>query len=176
VGVVGVDVSTEFVRLGSAGGGAFVRGDARRLPFAAGAFDVVLSLCQGGFGLLQGDDGAALAAMANALCPGGVLALTAFSSYFAVRYLEESDAFDASTGVNHERTTVRNEVGEERDCDLWTTCFTPRELSLLAERSGLVVRAIWSVAPGAYARRTPDLEHPELFLVAERAGATMPRR
>ena len=40
-----------------------------------------------------------------------------------------------ATGVNHERTAVRNEAGERRRAfDLWTTCFTPRELRLLAGR------------------------------------------
>ena len=52
--------------------------------------------------------------------------------------------------------------------DLWTTCFTPRELRLLGERSGLVVDAIWSVTPGAYARKRPVVEQPEFLLLAHR--------
>jgi hypothetical protein len=39
---------------------------------------------------------------------------------------------------------------------------------LLAERSGLRTRAVWSVAPGAYAPTPPTVETPELLLVAER--------
>ena len=50
--------------------------------------------------------------------------------------------FDAATGVNHERTTLRSEGGEDAEHDLWTTCFTPRELTLLAEEAGLVVRDV----------------------------------
>ena len=170
VDVVGVDLSTEFVALAKSSapaGAAFVRGDARHLPVAP-AFDAVISLCQGGFGLLGDDDGVALREMARALAPHGVLAFTAFSSYFAVRYLEEGDAFDAETGVNHERTSVRNEEGESQEFDLWTSCFTPRELRLLCASAGLDVVEIWSVAPGDYARRPPDVNHPEWFVVARK--------
>jgi SAM-dependent methyltransferase len=165
--VVGLDISERFVRLAHGlDGGAFVRGDALRLPFADDAFDVALSLCQGGFGLVRGDDPDVLVEMARVVRPGGIVSVSAFSAYFAVRYLEDSDTFDASTGVNHEVATVKSEAGEDRDFDLWTTCFTPRELRLTAERAGLHVRELWSVTPGAYAADPPDLDHPEFLLVA----------
>jgi SAM-dependent methyltransferase len=167
VPVVGLDISERFVRLATeAGAGAFVRGDALRLPFASGAFDVALSLCQGGFGLVRGDDADVLVEMARVVRPGGLVCVSAFSAYFAVRYLEDSDTFDAATGVNHEVATVKSEAGEDRDFDLWTTCFTPRELRLMAARAGLRVRDLWSVTPGAYAPDPPDLDHPEFLLVA----------
>jgi SAM-dependent methyltransferase len=163
--VVGVDISFEFLRLVS--GGPVVRADARHLPVAPGSFDVALSLCQGGFGLIGGDgDAAVLEEMALAVAPGGLVAVSAFSAYFAVRYLEDSDNFDAATGVNHERTAVRSETGSEREFDLWTTCFTPRELRLMASSAGLAVKHLWSVGPGDYAIRPPDLDHPEWLLVA----------
>ena len=65
---------------------------------------------------------------------------------------------------------MRNESGEEAGFDLWTSCFTPRELRLLAERTGLTPVELWSVAPGAYASDPPDLEHPELLLIALKNG------
>jgi hypothetical protein len=71
--------------------------------------------------------------------------------------------------VNHEVATVKSEAGDERDFDLWTTCFTPRELRLMAERAGLRVRDVWAATPGSYAVRPPDIDHPEFLLVAERA-------
>jgi SAM-dependent methyltransferase len=166
VEVVGVDISDVF--LGLMGGSARpVLGDARCLPVRAASFDAAISLCQGGFGLLGGnDDGLVLAEMARAVRPGGRVAVSAFSAYFAVRYLEDGDDFDAATGVNRERAEVRNEAGEARQFDLWTTCFTPRELMLLAARSGLSVEGVWSVGPGDYCRRPPDLDHPEWLLLA----------
>ena len=112
-------------------------------------------------------DEAVLGGMARALRPGGRLAVSAFSAYFQVRHLEDSE-FDAATGVNHEHTEIRDESGQRRATELWTTCFTPRELRLLAGRVGLVVDAVWSVTPGAYARQAPDLRSPEFLLVATR--------
>jgi hypothetical protein len=94
--------------------------------------------------------------------------MSAFSAYFQLRWLEESDTFDARRGVNHERTSIRNEAGEEREVDLWTSCFTPRELRLLAARAGLEVLDVWSVTPGAYRPSPPDIDQPELLLVARR--------
>jgi SAM-dependent methyltransferase len=171
VEVVGVDLSEEFVRLGASSGShaRFIRADARRLPCTSG-FDAVLSLCQGAFGLVGDDDGLVLAEMARTVRAGGTVAFSAFSAYFAVRFLEEGDRFDAGSGINHERTTVRNDAGDAREFDLWTSCFTPRELRLLCEGAGLAVEHLWSVTPGAYARNAPDLEHPEFFVLARKPG------
>jgi len=181
--VVGVDISERFVALAreaTPAGAAvtFQRADARVLAFDA-EFDAVISLCQGAFGLSAGGPGgsesllldpdrAVLEGMARALRPGGRLALSAFSAYFQVRFLGEADSFDAERGVNHEHTAIRDEEGREVPADLWTTCFTPRELRLMAEAAGLVPEQVWSVAPGDYARRSPDIDHPEFLLVARR--------
>lgn len=153
--------------LRAAGEGAWVRADARRLPLFPQSFDVAMSLCQGGFGLLGGhDDAGVLSQMAEAVRPGGRLVASAFSSYFAVRHIEPGESFDAGSGVNHERAEVRNPAGEPESFDLWTTCFTPRELRLMASAAGLTVESIWSVNPGDYQRRPPDLDHAEFLLVA----------
>jgi len=172
--VVGVDVAERFLRLAAEEappGAWFVRGDGRQLPVRP-AFDAAISLCQGGFGLPRRpdrpDDADVLAEMAAAVRPGGLVALSAFSSYFQLRHLEDSDDFDAGAGVNRERTSVRNEAGHEAEFDLWTACYTPRELRLLAAASGLDVVGLWSVTPGRYERRPPDLDHPELLMVAAR--------
>lgn len=176
VEVVGVDISERFVALARAGApsnATFVRADARALVFD-GEFDAAISLCQGAFGLTGGPgapldgDGAVLEGMARALRPGGVLAISAFSAYFMLRFLEDRDTFDAAAGVNHERTIVKDEAGTDAEVDLWTTCFTPRELRLLAASAGLEVRTIWSVEPGAYRRQGPSIDTPELLLVASR--------
>ena len=178
--VVGVDISERFVALAreNAPAGAtvtFERADARALAFDS-QFDAVISLCQGAFGLSGGDgvapldpDRTVLDGMARALRPGGRLALSAFSAYFQLRFLGEADSFDAERGVNHERTAVRNEDGAEVPADLWTTCFTPRELRLLAEAAGLRPDHVWSVTPGDYAARPPDIELHEFLLVATKS-------
>jgi SAM-dependent methyltransferase len=182
--VHGVDISQRFVDAASVGapsGVTFERVDARRMDFVD-EFDVAISLCQGAFGLVGAGpgtdtatnvidpDGEVLAGMARAVRPGGRVAVSAFSSYFMVRFLEDHDSFDAARGVNHERTTVRSEAGEDLDVDLWTSCFTPRELRLLAHGCGLQVDHVWSVTPGGYERREPDLDHAEFLLVARRPG------
>ena len=177
IDVVGVDISQAFVDLAAAAapdGARFERADARDLTFDR-AFDAVISLCQGAFGLcgtsvLDGDT-AVIEGMARALRPGGLLAVSAFSAYFQLRYLEETDTFDAERGVNHERTEVRDPQGVAHEVDLWTTCFTPRELRLLAEIVGLEVAALYSVTPGDYGRHAVAVDRPELLLVARRPGA-----
>jgi SAM-dependent methyltransferase len=181
ISVLGVDISQRFIDLAQAEappGATFERMDARSLPFA-GEFDAVISLCQGAFGLAGGagsdtavldPDASVLEGMARALRPGGLLAVSAFSAYFMVRFLDDTDTFDAAAGVNHETTVVKNEAGADATVDLWTSCFTPRELRLLAARAGLVVRHLWSVTPGEYADRQPDLEQPEYLMLAQGAS------
>ena len=170
--VHGVDISEDYVRLATADapdGATFQRGDARRLRFD-GEFDAAISLCQGGFGLVGEDDPTVIDGMARAVRPGGLVALSAFSAYFALRHLEEGETFDAAAGVNHERAVLRNEAGDEETFDLYTSCFTPRELRLLCARSGLEVVDIWAVTPGRYGRRPPSIDEPEHLVVARRPG------
>lgn len=177
--VVGVDISSTFIDLAREGapeGAVFVVGDARLMEFDS-EFDAVISLCQGAFGLAGGPgsdravldpDGAILERIVAATRKGGGVALSAFSAYFQVRFLEDGDTFDAGTGVNLEKTVLRDLTGAEVETDLWTTCFTPRELRLLCDRAGLDVTDIYSVRPGDFAHRPPDLEHPEFLVLGRR--------
>ena len=181
--VVGLDVSETFVaiaRRDAPRGATFVHGDARTMSFDS-EFDAAISLCQGAFGLAGGPgsdaavldpDSALLDRIVAAVRPGGGVALSAFSAYFQIRFLGEDDDFDVGAGVNRENTVLRDTNGVELASELWTTCFTPRELRLLAARAGLVVDEIHSVTPGDYARRQPDLDHPEFLVVGRRSGAT----
>jgi SAM-dependent methyltransferase len=168
VHVHGVDISPRFIELARANApqhATFAVADARALDHAH-EFDVVMSLCQGGFGLVGEDDPTVLDNMARAATPDGRVVLSAFSAYFALRFLEPQDNFDAAAGTNTEHTELRNEAGESRPFTLVTSCFTPRELRLLCARSGLAVEHLWSVTPGDYAERPPDLDHPEYLVVA----------
>ena len=174
--VVGIDASEEFIALAREAAAReqlsarFDVGDVRNLEYD-GEFDAAICLCQGGFGLLGGRDEIPVFAMiVNAVRPGGALAVTALHAPFAVRFLEEGETFDAATGVLHERSEVRNGDGEHRDFDLWTTCFTARELELLAALAGVDVIGIYGVAPGEYRAARPDLEARELLLVGRRAS------
>jgi SAM-dependent methyltransferase len=174
VQVVGIDHSDDFIALARQSAAAvglsaeFRAADVRALD-EHGDFDAVICLCQGGFGLLGGrEDEALIARFAAALRPGGRLALTAFHVAFAVRFLEANDGFDPTTGVHHERATLRDPDGVEQEFDLWTTCFTPRELRLMAAAAGLVVDSVSGVAPGRYGDDPPRVDHPEILLVATR--------
>ncbi len=183
IGVVGVDISEEFIRVaheraveaGVADLVEFHRADARGLEFD-GVADAAISLCQGAFGLggspVASDpqnlvaDSAVLDGVRRALRPGGRVAVSAFSSYFQVRYLEEQDRFSAASAVNHETTELIDGDGVKIGSELWTTCYTPRELRLLAERCGYVVDDIYSVVPGRYRRDEPNIDTYEFLLIA----------
>ena len=93
-----------------------------------------------------------------------------FCAAAEVLVLEErallSATFDADSGVSHERTEVRNEAGEPREVDLWTGCYTPRELRLLLAAAGFVDVTISSVEPGAYGEMNPTTESAEFLVLA----------
>jgi SAM-dependent methyltransferase len=176
--VVGIDIAPRFIELGNEAAALdglsarFTVGDARALPYIR-EFDAVISLCQGGFGLVgRAVDGSAdaevLDGMIRALKPGGRVALSAFSAYFQLRHLEPTDRFDAGTAVNTEASEIRNEAGNVKPIDLHSTCFTPLELRLLAERSGLMVNHVWSVTPGDYGRYPLTIDRQEFLLVGTR--------
>ena len=167
--VHGIHLSQTFIdvaRKNAPAGATFERMDARQLSFLQ-EFDAVLCLCQGAFGLMtaHGHDVAVLQGIANAVKPEGAVALSAFNAYFAVKYHDAAE-FDADAGVSHELTEVKNASGQGMQVDLWTGCYTPRELRLLLAGVGLDVRSISSVEPGAYGNDAPTLESPEFLVIA----------
>jgi len=175
--VLGIDASEDFVALAREAAVAegldvaFEVQDVRNLDID-GTHDAAVCLCQGGFGLLGGrDEIDVFGRIVRAVRPGGAIAVSAFHAPFALRHLEAGETFDPATGVLHERATVRDAAGDEREFDLWTTCFTTRELVLLAGREGLRDVAVHGVAPGRYRVAAPDLDAPELLLIARRGGA-----
>ncbi len=190
VEVYGIDISQAFIDLATTGapeGAIFERRDARELVDADDlhrAFDAVICLCQGAFGLMTASDGPSdaersgvdgnavvFSGLAACLKTGGRLALSAFSSYFVVQAQAKGEYpsdFDANLGVNHERTEIRNPDGVGAEVDLWTACYTPRELRLLCALYGLEAESISSVEPGAYGSDLPHVDSPEFLLVAHR--------
>ena len=180
IDVLGLDISNEFIKLANKENSKanFLRQDVREMDFEE-EFDAVVSMCQGGFGLLcepessiddPDTDLKALENMARALKPGGKLALSAFSAYFQIQYLGDNDNFDALTGVNRENTEIMNREGEKKEAVTWTTCFTPRELRLMSEKVGLLVKNIWSVTPIDYKLLPCDIKKPEFLILAEKAS------
>lgn len=171
--VTGVDISRRFLDLAAeraraAGvGAAFFHVDARAMPFDD-EFDAVISICQGAFGLMAGDDSTVLRRMAEAVKPGGRVVVTAFSALYEAAHPRPDAGFDVDRGVVHEETTIKDESGADHTVDLWTTVYTPRELRLMALGVGLVPQAVWAVEPGDFAQRPPDLDHPEHMLVARK--------
>jgi SAM-dependent methyltransferase len=167
--VHGIDISQTFVDLanGSAPSGAtFERMDARALSFDD-EFDAAICLCQGAFGLMtaNGQDVDVLQGIRRALKDGGGLALSAFNAYFAVKYFEQA-TFDAGSGVSHEVTDIRNQEGDIQTVDLWTGCYTPRELRLMLSVCDFEPHSISSVDPGAYVEGPATTESSEFLVVA----------
>lgn len=186
--VLGLDISETFVDIARrraadedvADRCEFLVADARTFE-PNRRFDLVVSLCQGAFGLTGGpttDSGSVIespareldepimAVMAQALAADGRLVVSAFSSYFQLRHPAEGESFDADSGVSHEHTVVVDPDGRSMDTELWTTCYTPRELRLLARVVGLDPVAVHGVTPGRYRKDVPSTDCPEFLLVA----------
>lgn len=171
----GIDISATFIEQASASaveGASFRRLDARLLQDEIelhGKFDVAICICQGAFGVMldDSDDLDVLRGAAAVLRPGGLLALSAFNSYFSIRHHTDAQ-FDVDRGVSHERTVLRNPAGEEMETDLWTGCYTPRELRMACSIVGLEVVRIYGVEPGKYGLIEPSVDLPEYLLVARK--------
>ena len=83
-----------------------------------------------------------------------------------MKYHDDAE-FDARTGVSHE--VHRDPLGirrSRRRVDLWTGCYTPRELRLLLGAHGFEVDSISSVEPGAYGSAPATTESPEFLAIA----------
>ena len=176
--VCGIDVSQDFIDIArrqasdeSLSDAEFVRLDARSLqnePSLHTQFDFAICLCQGAFGLMVDDrqDVEILKGIRKCLKPNGVVVLSAFNAYFSVKHHDEAE-FDARTGVSHETTDIRNDNGEVKSVDLWTGCYTPRELRLVFDLAGFDMVSMSSVEPGHYSAAECSTELPEFLVIAK---------
>ena len=176
--VLGLDISPEFIALAHAAAAeagvspSFFQMDARELPFEA-EFDVAICLCQGGFGLGL-PDLQILRGIRRALKPGGRLALGAANVFYALNHMASlgdpaRQEFDPVKMLFKARVEgVIGAGGATEGFDLWNSCYTPRELEWIANGAGLDPEAVFGVAPGAYGREVPTVEHPELLLIARK--------
>ena len=171
----GIDISETFIEQAKASaveGASFRRLDARALQNEDELhekFDAAVCLCQGAFGVMldDSDDLDVLRGAVAVLRPGGLLALSAFNSYFSIRHHTDAE-FDVGRGVSHERTVLRNPAGESLETDLWTGCYTPRELRMACSIVGLEVVQIHGVEPGKYGPNDTSVDLPEYLLIARR--------
>jgi 2-polyprenyl-3-methyl-5-hydroxy-6-metoxy-1,4-benzoquinol methylase len=176
--VHGIDVSQDFIDIAKRQASEevlthaeFTRLDARTLSDDSSLhanFDFAICLCQGAFGLMVDDrqDVQILQGIRKCLKPDGVIVLSAFNAYFSVKHHGEAK-FDALTGVSHETTDIRNDQGEVKSVDLWTGCYTPRELRLVFDLAGFDLVSMSSVEPGHYSAAECSTELPEFLVIAK---------
>ncbi len=156
-------VSVEFVRANAV---EFTRPD---------AFDTVICLCEGSFGLLsEGDDAikrdaTILRNIAVSLKPGGVVILNALSALRAVRAATEdavaSGRFDPMTLT--ERSDAHDLLPDAAfSIELRERFYTAPELRHMAEAAGLSVRGVYGGTAGNWGFRPVTLDDYELMLVA----------
>ncbi len=185
VRVVAIDLSWRFVSLGAAGDSdaRFVQADARALPIRDESFDAAVSLCQGAFGLLggpgadPGGEARVLEAMARAVRPGGNVVVSARSrrtSRCATSTRRMTSTLPPACTTSTRPCATKH--GDAAPVELWTTCFTPRELRLLAADAGLRVDDVWSVEPGHYGRNPPGLDSAEFLVKATKASGSLSGR
>jgi SAM-dependent methyltransferase len=175
--VTAVDVAPRFVAsardaLAAEGLHAEVRCEDLRSFDERDRYDVVVCLCQGGFGCVGGGiaaDRDLVRRLATALRRGGRLALTSFSAFAAAGGLEDgAHSFDPASGLFVELATLRGPDGDEVVAEMTTACATPRELALFADAAGLAVDAVHGVEPGRYGSTPPTLDSTEFLLLAHR--------
>lgn len=173
VQVVGIDTSSKFLgiareRASEAGAPvSFFEMDALALPFED-EFDVVISICEGAFGLGL-DDLKILRAMTRALKPGGHAAVAAPNTFYVLGQVEGPAEFDPVTSLFQRSVKdVPGEDGSTKDLTMWSSCYTPRELEWLANGAGLDPEIVNGIAPGAFGADVPTREHPELLLLARK--------
>ena len=176
--VVGIDVSAEFVDIArkqaeseSLKQCSFINSDARELRLndqLHDSFDLAICLCQGAFGLMIDDrqDIDILTGIRSCLTENGIVVLSAFNAYYSVKHHEDA-TFDALRGISHELTEIRNEQGETKMVNLWTGCYTPRELRMVFDRSGFDIISISGVEPGHYSLAECSIDLPEFLVVAK---------
>ena len=180
--VHGIDISRRFVELAAAtapDGATFERLDARSMAFDGRVRCRDLPVP----GRVRADDRrrrrrARGRRHRRALRPGGRLALSAFNAYFAVKYHEDGDVRRRPPASATSAPRCATRPGEATEVDLWTGCYTPRELRLLLDRAGLTRRRHQQRRAGRYGdappthrvARIPGDRHATLTLLTGRAG------
>jgi SAM-dependent methyltransferase len=178
--VAGVDLSMDLLRDAEpAVRGRLVRGDARRLPFAAAAFDAVLVLFSS-FGYF-GDDGdrAVLAEIARVLRPEGLVVLDLMNADRVratlvphSRTRQEDFALEEERRLEDEGRRVVKDVrlidaqGRERRWREDVRLYEGEEIAALCSQAGLAVERL----AGDFDGSPPGPLAPRTIVLARRTG------
>ncbi len=117
---------------------------------------------------VDGENDVVLNGIAAALKPGGHAGAVGIQQLLRGQVPRGGDL---RRGEWSQSRTARKSVtsrGLSAEVDLWTACYTPRELRLLCDRAGLDVVDIFSVEPGRYTRMNPSTESAEFLVIARR--------
>ncbi|MDZ7337745.1 MAG: methyltransferase domain-containing protein [candidate division KSB1 bacterium] len=172
---VGVDLSRRMVQVArqcAAQQGVsvrVVRADARALPFSE-AFDVAISLCEGAFGIMDGDqdDLRLLLEVYRALRPGALLLLNVLHAAFAFRHPENDDLLEVERSVGHWTERGVGEDGVPFELKCVNRYYTCAEIRLLLEFCGFEVIAFWGSLAGHFEQRPVALDDFEFLVLARK--------
>lgn len=180
--VTGVDLSRGMLdqaagKAQKAGVGIdLVHEDARRYD-GAGAFHVVICLCEGSMGLMgvaeepHEHDAAVLATIFRALRPGGTAVINALSAwrFFRTHSQEEVEAgaFDPGSITEVYPMEYETPTGTE-SVQVKEKAYLPEEFTGLVENAGLAVEALWGGTAGRWGRRPLELDDYEMMVLARR--------
>ena len=176
--VVGVDLSESLLAQGwkmakaEALAVTFILGDARVLHFES-RFNVVLSLCQGAFSLMETDemDYLILENLARALKPGGKLILTAPNAAYMLAHAPEGGVFDPVTLREIFTLEAARPDGGKSELTCTQRYYTCPELRWLLKRTGFERVEFFSVTErGFYRRVVPAPDHFELGVIARKTA------
>jgi SAM-dependent methyltransferase len=180
--MTGVDLSRgmlEQARMAAAKAGVeieLIQADATEVKLKP-VFDGAICLCEGSFGLLgwrhsARDQGyAILRNICDALKPGGRLILNASNGLKKIRQYSQADVdsgkFDPDSLVEVCIMEWETPSGKE-SVEVREKGYTPDELFLLAQKTGLIVEHIGGGTAGDWGRRPLKLDEFEIMLIAEK--------
>lgn len=175
---VGVDLSRRMVQVARACAAEqgvtlrLVRADARAMPFSE-VFDVAISLCEGAFGIMDGDqdDRQLLLEVYRALRPGGFFLVNVLHAAFAFRHPENDELLEVERSVGHWTERGVGEDGTPFELRCANRYYTCSELRMLLEACGFEAVAFWGSLAGNFERRPVRLDDFEFLALARKPAA-----
>jgi len=174
--VMGVDLSDSLLAKGRETAQSenldvtFITRDARALDFE-NQFDVVLSICEGAFSLMETDemDILILENMGLALRSGGKLILTAPNAAFMLTHEPGEAAFDKVTFRETFTLSATGADGSKKTLNCTQRYYTCPEIRWLLKQVGFQTVEFFGVTGTGFERRVkPSKDHFEIGVIAER--------